>query len=84
MAACELDLRTNDQRFRPADVRCRFAAKAGASCGETRLRDEARSSIAAAQWGHAQEFQEDRDAARQKAAQESFINPEVISMIEQT
>jgi hypothetical protein len=77
-------LRTNHQRFRPADVRCRVAAKAGASFRKTQLRFEARSSNAAAQWGHAQEFQEDRDAARQKAAQANFINPEVVSMIEQT
>ena len=34
------------------------------------------SSIAAAQQGQTQEFQEDHDIARQEAAQVSFINPE--------
>jgi hypothetical protein len=84
VSACEVVLRTNDQRFRPAEVRCRIAAKTGASFRETRPRDEARSSNAAAPSGHAQAFQVDHDIARQKAAQASITNPEVILMIEHT
>src|SRR5712672_1014515 len=78
VANCEMFLRTNDQRIRPADVRRRFAARASASFGETRLHFAARSSIAAAQQGTGQKFHEDCDDARQEAAQVVSLTPRII------
>ena len=78
VANCEMFLRTNDQRIRPADVRRRFAARASASFGETRVQFSARGSIAAAQQGTRQEFHEGCDDARQEAAQVVSLTPRII------
>jgi hypothetical protein len=82
VAARELVLRTNDQRFRSANVCSRLAATTDASRRKARRHHVARSSNAAAQQGPTQEFREGDVVRRQKAAQESFNNPEVISMDE--
>ncbi len=76
VANCESLLRTNHQRIRPADVRDRFVTEARSGFRETRVRAEARRSIAVAQPGYPQAFHEDHDAARQKAAQVVPLTPE--------